>query len=427
MPAKPKSKPSPRAAQYGSRKQRLTQASVAALAPERGAYEIRDTALPGFAVRVEASGVKSYKAMFGRRTRTIGRSTAMPIEGARREARRWLMAWQAGRDAPLDQLPTASSSTRTPTLQSFIDDRYAEHLRAHARDAEGMLERIKRMPFGSTALDRIDTSAVDAWRTKRLAAGVSKATINRDVGALRAVLSWAVEREVIEQHPLARLKPLPIDRKGRTRFLTDAEVQRFLAALEAPDPQRPAYLRPAVMLMLYAGLRRGEALGLRMRDVDLSRNMLTIEGHRAKSGQTRHVPMNPALTATMRDFIKAHRLADLPDARLFGVASIRRSWSRLMKQAGLDAEVTPHVLRHSFASHLVMSGAPIRTVQSLLGHSTIALTERYSHLAPEHLQAAVDRLPVLAVAAAAAKTKRKKASAAKKTSGSKARTRKTIA
>lgn len=417
MPAKPKAKPSPRPAapsKYGSRKQRLTQASVAALAPEHGAYEIRDTALPGFAVRVEASGIKSYKAMFGRRTRTIGRSNVMPVAAAREEARRWLMAWQSGRDAPLDQLPTAPGSARTPTLAQFIEDRYDAHLRAHARDADGMLDRIARMPFGPTPLDRIDPSAVDAWRTKRLAAGASKATINRDVGALRAALSRAVEWELIELHPLARLKPLPIDRKGRTRFLSDAEVQRFLTALEAPDPQRPAYLRPAVMLMLYAGLRRGEALGLRMRDVDLSRNTLMVAGHRAKSGQTRHVPMNPALAATMRDFIKAHRLADLPDARLFEVRSIRRSWSRLMKQAGLDAEVTPHVLRHSFASHLVMSGAPIRTVQSLLGHSTVALTERYSHLAPEHMQAAVDRLPVLT--ATAAKPKQKKA-AAKKSSG----------
>ena len=139
-----------------------------------------------------------------------------------------------------------------------------------------------------------------------------------------------------------------------------------------------------------------EALGLRMCDVDLSRNTLTVAGHRAKLRQTRHVPLNAVLVVTMRDYIKQHRRSDLPDARLFGVQSIRRSWSRLNKQADWVHGCNPACVASFVRISPRHECAYIAPCSRCLG-TTVTLTERYLHLAPEHERAAIDRLPVLMV------------------------------
>ena len=116
------------------------------------------------------------------------------------------------------------------------------------------------MPFGATPLDRIDASAVDQWRTKRLAAEASKATINRDAGALSSAI--ACVRSGSDRATSARAPQAAEDRsEGAYPIPERRRGAAVLVALEAPDPMRPAYLRPVVMLMLYAGLRRGGSAG----------------------------------------------------------------------------------------------------------------------------------------------------------------------
>ena len=150
-----------------------------------------------------------------------------------------------------------------------------------------------------------------------------------------------------------------------------------------------------MLLAVNTGLRRGELLKLRWRDVELSRQMLTVRGAGAKTGQTRHVPLNSEAIQVM----KAWRpMALEPEWCVFvgsesskPLVAIKKGWAAVLKAAKVKS-FRFHDLRHTFASKLVMAGVDLNTVRELLGHKSIAMTLRYAHLAPEHKAAAVETL-----------------------------------
>ena len=238
--------------------------------------------------------------------------------------------------------------------------------------------------------------------------------------ALKAALSKAVEWGLVEPHPLAKVKPSKVDTKAVVRFLSDDEERRLRSALDARDRRlreqrakwneyRQKYrkgavlpelghfgdhLQPVVLLAVNTGLRRGELFSLTWVDVDLGRAILTIRGHTAKSGTTRHVPLNAEALDVLRRW-KAQTGAQgnlvFPAEDGERLNNVRKSWAGVLKAAGIR-DFRFHDLRHHFASRLVMAGVDLYVVKELLGHSSIQMTERYSHLAPEHKAAAVARL-----------------------------------
>ena len=155
------------------------------------------------------------------------------------------------------------------------------------------------------------------------------------------------------------------------------------------------YVTPLVLLAMNTGLRRGELLQLRWRDLDLQRRILTVRGERAKTRQTRHVPLNSVATRVL----KAWRPTVLdPEWCVFGgptettpLGTVKKAWRGVLKAATVTS-FRFHDLRHTFASKLVMAGVDLNTVRELLGHKSIAMTLRYAHLAPEHKAAAVETL-----------------------------------
>ena len=161
----------------------------------------------------------------------------------------------------------------------------------------------------------------------------------------------------------------------------------------------PDHLTPIVLVALNTGLRKGELFNLRWTDVDLVGAQLTVRGEGAKSGQTRHVPLNaealetadtsgaPADSTTLDGYVFPGRV-DSNDGRL---DDVKKAWVPIVKAAKLDA-FRFHDLRHTFASKLVMAGVDLNTVRELLGHSDLKMTLRYAHLAPEHKAAAVAKL-----------------------------------
>lgn len=144
------------------------------------------------------------------------------------------------------------------------------------------------------------------------------------------------------------------------------------------------------------GLRRGEVLKLRWTSVDFTRRLLTVEGGNAKNRQTRHVPLNEEAASTLRRW----REQSGPGARVFEVATgFRTAWEKLLKRARI-AHFRWHDLRHHFASRLVQHGVPLNTVRDLLGHSSVGMSLRYAHLAPDQRREAVAKLndqPVVAL------------------------------
>jgi integrase len=150
-----------------------------------------------------------------------------------------------------------------------------------------------------------------------------------------------------------------------------------------------------VLLSLHTGLRRGEVFGLTRAYVDLVAGRVTVHGSKAKSGTTRHVPLNTEARSTLEGWL-AQTAGDKDGLVFKGKGgqrfnNVRKSWEATLKAANIQ-KFRWHDLRHTFASKLVMAGVDLNTVRELLGHSDYKMTLRYAHLAPEHKAAAVERL-----------------------------------
>ena len=185
------------------------------------------------------------------------------------------------------------------------------------------------------------------------------------------------EWEVLLAVPKIRLEKEP---QGRLRWLTEDEIKKLL---ETCGKSRNRDLRAAVTVALNTGLRRSELLGLTWDRADLSRGVIRLEV--TKSGKRREVPLNAESYAALVS------LGPKEAGRVFRKQSLRKANENAVSNAKLD-DVNFHTLRHTFASWAVMRGVSLKELQELLGHSSLAMTMRYAHLAPERLRSAVTRL-----------------------------------
>jgi len=388
-------------------------------------------AFAGFLLRVQPSGRRAWFFQFrtpeGRQTRLkLGDSPGLSPGGARAVALERSAEASRGVDlvARKRAAREAGMRARQRTLRAFLDNRYEPWASTHLKSATFQLARI-RSDFADW-LDRpmpdLNAFAVEGMRQRWKREGMRPRSINRDVQRLQSVLSRAVEWRVLDGHPLAGLKPMKADRTGRVRFLTSDEEAALRRALKEreeglrqarirfnmwrvargkqPLPEREGelldHLRPLVTVALNTGLRRGELLGLRWGDVNLAAKVLTVTAETAKSGHTRRIPLNHEAHGVLSAW-RARRGEPEGDSLVFPGADGRRmtridtAWRGLMKTAALKG-FRLHDCRHHFASRLVQRGVDLYTVKELLGHSEIAMTERYSHLSPGNLRAAVDAL-----------------------------------
>ncbi len=389
---------------------------VASLKAQEREYEVRDVTLKGFLVRVHPSGRMTYSVQYGRgRKFTIGRVGTLTPAEARDRARQVLADAAKG----IDPMETKRKA-KTHTLESYITGEYAPWVEAHHGDGTATIRMIKANFFptlGKLRLDDITPWQVEKWRSERLKAGARPSTLNRYVNPLKAALRRAVDWDLIAEHPLTKVKPLRTDTRGAIRYLSDDEEGRLAEALDRREermrrerdsanewrrirgyeelPELDGFadhIKPMVILSLNTGLRRGELFKLKWSDVDLNRAMLTVRGEGAKSGQTRHVPLNEAALETLNKWREQSK-ADLvfPGKNGERLTNVKTVWANLMK----DAEITAfrwHDMRHDFASKLVMAGVDLNTVRELLGHADIKMTLRYAHLAPAVKAEAVGRL-----------------------------------
>jgi integrase len=215
------------------------------------------------------------------------------------------------------------------------------------------------------------------------------ATVNRYLTALSAVLTRAFrEWDWIPANPLQRVSRLP-EPQGRVRFLTREEVATLLDACGAERRE----LRTLAAIALYTGMRQGEILGLRWGQVDLGRRLIVL--HLTKNRERRGVPISDALLEELRDHPR--RLdTDLlfpmvADAGRVSRDTWRGPWHRALAAAGIT-DFRFHDTRHTAASHLAMLGATEREIAELLGHKTLAMVKRYSHLSREHVASVLNRL-----------------------------------
>ena len=387
--------------------------------PAQKPFEIYDNRLPGFTLRIQPSGVRSYYARFGRNRRiALGKVGALLPDEARERCQKVLGNVAHGRH-PLHGLDGPGL-----TLGQFIDETYRPWVTTNrVRTAANTLEKLRRhfRTWFSEPLTAITVERIESWKSRRFNSGCKATTLLRDLFTLSSVLSRAVKLGHLKENPIRRVDKPRIDRRPKVRFFDNAEEVRLRDVLRARDremcsaresanewrqerdrdllpplPHFGDHMTPAVLLSMNTGLRRGELLKLRWISVDLDRRLLTVEGGNAKSRQTRHVPLNDEAVSVLTSW----RGQSAGGPRVFDVATgFKTAWSHILKRAQITG-FRWHDLRHHFASRLVQRGVPLNTVRDLLGHSSIAMTLRYAHLAPDQRREAVARLgdqPILAL------------------------------
>ena len=394
----------------------ITETLISKLKPKPKPYEIRDTKLPGFFLRVQPSGAMSYYVELGRgRRMAIGKVAVLKLPKARAKADELLSKFTLGED-PLD----ARKEAKAHTLRSYLDERYKPWAESHLRHVDDAMRKLASWypEFGNTKLPEITTWNIEKQRASWLKSGSTVATCNRKIAYLKAALSNAVRWKIIKTNPASEVKLMKEDHSGNIRYLSAEEDKRLRKALEAREKKRREnrekynvwrrergysefppfgnytdHLKPMVLLALNTGMRRGELFNLSWPDINFVRRLVTVIGKRAKSLQTRHIPLNDEAYAVLQKWHEQEKDSELvfPSRDGNRMDNINKSWEHLMKDAKVQ-NFRFHDCRHDFASKLVMQGVDLNTVRELLGHSDIKMTLRYAHLAPEKLAAAVAKL-----------------------------------
>jgi integrase len=381
--------------------------------------DIPDSELRGFYVRARASGKRFFYIIkrVGPRLLKIrlGDCALMTITEAREKARQQLARLELG------EMPVHPSNRTTErTLLDFIDGSYGDRLMTEVKQAEATKKRLKSVfsDLLAARLDRIDAVMIDRWRSNRVKSGAKPSTINRNLNDLRALFTFALQRGLVETHPMQTVKRLREDAENRIRYLSPDEEAALRSALDMREETKRAgrergnqwriersrdtradlrlvayvdHLKPAVLISLNTGLRQGELFKLRWPDVDLDRASVTVRASNAKSQKSRHVPLNGEAVATLKAWRGQTSGTGVvfPNREGKPITETKTAWARLLKDAGIQS-FRWHDMRHHFASRLVMAGVDLNTVRELLGHSDIKMTLRYAHLAPEHKRAAVE-------------------------------------
>lgn len=400
-------------------KTKITQKLIASLAAEAKAYRVHDTVQPGFFIRVLPSGHKSYMVTWGRnKNATLGRVGVLTLDQARTEAAQYLADAHAHGE-PL-AIAQGRKSAALPSLREFIDDTYLPWFKAHHRGHDKTKHTLDNN-FDSMMAQRmgsITARDLDQTRTAWLQSGNKPATVNRKMGTISGVFSRALEWGLIDQHPMAKLKALKVDAKGKVRYLSEEESKRLRGALDArqdearaerdsankwrTDRSKPElaslhataftdHLKPMVLVSLNTGMRRGELFDLDWSSVNFETKTITIAGDLTKTLDTRHIPMNKETLSTLTAWKEQSdgRGYVFPGQNGGRFEDAKSAWVKLLERAKIEA-FRWHDMRHDFASRLVMAGVPLNTVRDLLGHSDIKMTLRYAHLAPGTKAAAVE-------------------------------------
>ncbi|RPI08309.1 MAG: site-specific tyrosine recombinase XerD [Zetaproteobacteria bacterium] len=287
-----------------------------------------------------------------------------------------------------------------PELDRFLEYLVVERglrqnsLEAYQGDLTRYLTYLRDRRRNPTSLDRTE---VPRYLLALRDAGLSPRSVGRHLSAIRQFHRFLVGQKLAAEDPTAHLEA-PRPWRRLPGVLSSEEVDRLLAVREVATPQG---LRNRAMLeLMYAsGLRVSELVGLRLGDADLGLGIVRVVG---KGDKERLVPVGEAAADSLRAYLKHGRVRlakDRASDHLFlgrhGGGLTRQMFWQIIKQAAVQAgiarAVTPHTLRHSFATHLLERGADLRSVQLMLGHADIATTQIYTHLNRAHLKAMYEK------------------------------------
>lgn len=388
---------------------RLTDTRVRRLEATGRLYRVWDSVVSGFHVQVTPAGGKSYRIQFQRKNgekvcATLGNAEVWSLDSAREKARELREVHDKGGDARAFVNNQREAKTIKALVVLWRED-YREKLKPSTRASYDSILHTCILPaLGTRQVKDLDYAAVKAMHRKESKDHPTGA--NRAVEVLSRLLSIAEKEGWRERgtNPCRGLEKVPL--KARNRVFSAGELAALEGALTALEKVKKLdpIAADALRFLALSGLRKGEALGLRWKDVDLERNTMRFEDHKTAGGAgVKVLPLNPHLRAILQRRAGA-RLGPLVFPGMDGQAEIgglRKMWLRVVEKCSL-ADTTPHDLRRTFMSVSVELGYPPAIGDALLGHSLGKIRDTYVNLGTDGILATASRETADWIAAAMA-------------------------
>jgi len=282
-------------------------------------------------------------------------------------------------------------------IQAFIDHlkfekRYSAHtIRSYTDDLEGFSTFIRR-EFDGTAVREISPAMVRSWLASLKDVGLSSRSVNRKISALKSWFKFLIRSEAVAQSPMAAVlspkagKRLPV-------YVEQKDMADLFDKVEFPDNWEGRTDRLLLMILYYTGIRRAELVGLKEGQVDPANKAIKVLG---KGNKERVIPINKVLIDEIARYREKKRSEfERPDKELLLVTPkgkrlypkyVHRVVHKYLAQVTTIDQKSPHVLRHTFATHLMNEGAELNSVKELLGHASLAATQVYTHNSIEKLK-----------------------------------------
>jgi integrase/recombinase XerC len=289
------------------------------------------------------------------------------------------------------------SSPLTDTVQPFLDylkfeKRYSVHtISSYEQDINSFFEFLEQT-FGSMPMGNISPTFIRSWLAGMKERKMTAKTINRKLSALRSFFKYHLKRGAISQMPTFNVIAPKISRRLPV-FMKESETKELLESLAAgSEDWKSLNARMLITLFYSTGMRLSELIGLREKQLDLSRSQIRVLG---KGNKERLIPVSQEVISLIKDY-QQQKAANLEQEEDFLLVTekgrkLYPKYAYLLVNKHLGGAITldkksPHVLRHTFATHLMNNGADLNAVKELLGHASLAATQVYTHNTIEKLK-----------------------------------------
>lgn len=282
-------------------------------------------------------------------------------------------------------------------IQSFLDylkyqKRYSAHtVRSYHDDLAQFFEYL-RGQFGEVSFAAIGHNHVRSWLASLKEKDITSKTINRKISTLKSFFKYLAKSGVVEQTPMTRVLTPKVS-KRLPDFIRETDADKLMQSLQNTENWKGLNTKMLIALFYTTGMRLSELVNLKEKQVDFGKKQIKVLG---KGNKERIIPIGPEILVMIKDYIQ-HKRKDLESAddTLLVTEKGKRMYPKypyLLVTAFLGSEVktlnkkSPHVLRHSFATHLSNNGADLNAIKELLGHSSLAATQVYTHNTIEKLK-----------------------------------------